>query len=253
MTQSNTGAGPPKNVEPADLWTKLSTLPRPHTEVSFPRRNSETGEWFTDKVGLWVLTEAELMACRAAADLYAKDLLDKNAPKSGDASLGYLDIYRNALVVEVVWRACRNPAALLGPAFPSTAMIRRYMTSDELAVLFQAYSTFQQESGPMLSSMTKEEMDAWIDALVEGGSAVPLARMPLGSVTELLMHSVSILRRSRPGNGSSGSPDGGSSTSTDPSPSPSPAPADESAWPRPASSSPVSDDERPPPLERDNV
>lgn len=252
MTQSNSsGAGPPKNVEPADLWTRLTTLPRPHTEVAFPRRDSATGQWMTDKVGLWVLTEAELMSCRAAADIYAKDLLDKNAPKSGDASLGYLDIYRNALVVEVVWRACRNPQALLGPAFPSTAMIRRYLTSDELAVLFQAYSTFQVESGPMLSSMTKDEMDAWIEALVEGGSAVPLARMPLGSVTELLMHSVSTLRKSRRGNGSAGSPDGELSSGIDP-PSNSSSPAGSgSASLKPENSSPVDDAERPPPLERD--
>lgn len=68
----------------------------------------------------------------------------------------------------------------------------------------------------MLSLMTKQEMDSWIATLVEGGSRVPLARLPLASVTELLMHSVSLLRQSQTDNGSSGSPPNESSTHTSP-------------------------------------
>ena len=245
MSQIPPGAGPPSNVEPVDLWTKLTTLPRPHTEVAFPRKDLKTGEPMTDKVGLWVLTEAELMSARAAADAYAKDLL-VGPQKSGDANLGYQDIYRNALVIEIVWRCCRNPLNVGGPAFPSSAMIRKFFTSDELAVLFHSYTAFQAESGPIISSMTKDEMEAWIEALIVGGSSVPLAPLPSGSVTELLMHSVSLLRKLRQDNGSSGLPQDESSPSTSP-----PSQAGDSPSSRQGSSSRVDEAERPPALERD--
>lgn len=216
MIESQQNAGPPAHVEPTDLWTRLTTMPRPHTEVAFPRKDPTTGEMMTDKVVIWILTESELMASRASADAYARELLI-NPQKSGDANIGYQQIYNNAVVIECVFRCCRSTLNVKLSAFPSTVMMRKYLTSDELAVLFRAYCTFQAESGPMLSSMTKEEMDAWIAVLKEGGSRLPLSRLPLESVTELLMHSVSFLPKSQTDSGSSGSPPSESSPNTDPS------------------------------------
>jgi hypothetical protein len=203
MTQTASGAGPPPNIEPADLWTKLTTLPRPHTEVAFPRKDPRTSQPMTDKVAIWVLTESELMSARAAADAYAHEILLK-PQKSGDANIGYQDIYRNACVIEIVWRCCRAPVNVQVPAFPSTKAIRQWFTSDEIAVLFQAYCAWQRESGPILSTMEKSEMDAWIAVLKEGGSRVPLARLASESVIDLLMHSVSLLPKSAEDSGSPG-------------------------------------------------
>lgn len=246
MTESASGAGPPPNIEPADLWTKLTTLPRPHTEVAFPRKDPRTGLPMADKVKVWVLTESELMSSRAAADAYAHEILLK-PQKSGDANLGYQDIYRNACVIEIVWRCCRAPINVQVPAFPSTKAIRQWLTSDEIAVLFQAYCAWQRESGPILSSMDKAEMEAWIAVLREGGSRVPLARLASESVIDLLMHSVSLLPKSPEGNGSHGSPPSGSSESTGlPTAGSSSLSAEESAWrKREESSQQASEGERP--------
>lgn len=246
MTQTASGAGPPPDVDPADLWTKLTTLPRPHTEVAFPRKDPRTGQPMADKVKIWVLTESELMSSRAAADAYAHEILLK-PQKSGDANLGYQDIYRNACVIEIVWRCCRAPINAQVPAFPSTKAIRQWLTSDEIAVLFQAYCAWQRESGPILSSMDKAEMDAWIAVLREGGSRVPLARLASESVIDLLMHSVSLLPRSLEGNGSPGSQPSGSLESTNPPmPGMGQLSAEESAWRKRAESLPqASEGERP--------
>ncbi len=143
MIQPTPSGGPPANVEPADLWAKLTTLPRPHTEVAFPRRHPVTKEWFTDKVAIRVLTESELMKARAASDAYAKDLLghkakrdDANSSHNADVTggLAYPQIYNNACIVEVLWLACRSainlPQSLGVPAFPSTQQMRQHFTSD---------------------------------------------------------------------------------------------------------------------------
>jgi hypothetical protein len=260
----HTGAGPPANVAPADLWAKLTTLPRPHTEVAFPRKHPVTGEWFTDKVALRVLTESELMKARAAADAYARDLLgsktkqsDANAAHNADIIGGsaYEEIRRNACVVEVLWLACRSatrlPDSLGIPAFPSTMMMRQYFTSDEFAVLFQAYAAFQSESGPILSSMTPDEMEAWIAVLQEGASRVPLSRLPLAIVQDLLMHTVSLLPRPPTANGFAGSPPSDSSQNTDQAMSPQTLASLRTKRANTSQSLVVSADERPEPVERD--
>ena len=214
MTQSMPGNGPPANVDPADLWAKLTSLPRPTKEVTYPRRHPLTGEWLEDKVSVQVLTEGELMGARAAADIYAKSLL-KDAQKSGDANLGYQDIYRNALVVEVIVRAYRKPTMPGNPpAFPNPDLARRYMTSDEFGVLFQAYCDFQAESGPIISQMEPAEMDAWLERLAEGASQVPLAVLSSDAKNQLLEHSASRLYRSRTDSGSAGQPPSESSFET---------------------------------------
>lgn len=250
MTQNTTGAGPPPDVEPQDLWTKLTTLPRPHKEVAFPRKDPRTGAPFTDTVAIWVLTEADLMASRASAEAYARELLaspkrlrEANGERNDLAGgLGYQEVYKNACVVEVVWRACRSTLNVQVPAFPSTLLIRKYFTSDEIAVLFQAYCAWQAETGPMVSAMSKEEMDAWLDVLMEGASAVPLAALSLDARTALLLHSASRLQASRAANGSAGSPPSASSPSSSP---PSNGPTASSPSSRPAPSSTVDDAERP--------
>lgn len=215
MTGQTKGAGPSADKAPADLWTLLTELPRPHTEVPFPRKHPVTGEPLTEKVAIWVLTEAELMSARAAADAYAKEMLS-NPQKSGDANLGYQEIFRNECIVEVICRACRNVKDLKAPAFPNPMLARKFLTSDEFSVLFQAYCDFQAECGPILSHMTREEMNAWIDRLMEGASLVPLAALSSGARNQLLLHSVSLLQQSRTGSGSPGAPQAESSTSTSP-------------------------------------
>lgn len=182
---------PPANVAPVDLWTRLTQTPRPHKDFKFPRAGVD------HSVRLVVLTEQELMSCRANADRFAKEQL-KERQSFGDANLGYGEIYKNECVVQLVCASCRdvNGQNIASRAFPNADMARAHLTSDEFAVLFNAYCDFQTESGPLISSMTPEEMDAWIDRLAEGASRVPLAQLSSVAKEDLLMHLVSKLSKS---------------------------------------------------------
>lgn len=215
---------PPKSVEPVALFQRLVETPRPTTRIKYPRRKFDdkgrpTGELVDVEVAIWVLTESELAKTRATAEKFAKLMLGDPELSTGK-HLGYEELYRNACVVEAVCLAVRDPADTKQAFFPNPDLARRHVTSDEWAALFEAYCLWQAESGPLVSEMDQAEMDAWLRVLEEGGSRVPLARLSSGARAALLMHSVSLLQKSRVGSGSSGSPPSGSST--DPaSPSPS--------------------------------
>lgn len=190
------GNGPPPNVSSIDLWTRLTQSPRPWRDVTFPRRGVDIA------VRVVVLTERELMTCRADAEKYARGLTKDTTGQ------GYREIYNNELVVQMICTAYRDPAgdSLQSRAFPSPDLARSEFTSDEFTLLFNAYCDWQTESGPLISSMTKEDMDAYLDVLAEGASRDPLARLSSAARDELLMHSASERRRSREANTSHGSP-----------------------------------------------
>jgi len=187
-------------------------MPRPTTDFGYPRKDPKTGEMVDIQMKIWVLTEGELQAARASAELYAQELLAKGrkpdvqvVEPAKRGSAGYEEIYRNELVVECVCRAARDPRDVRLPFFPNPAYAKKVVTSDEWSALFEAYCLWQSESGPLLSEMDESTMDAWLRRLEEGGSSVPLALLSSEARNRLLMHSVSRRRRSPEGSGSSGS------------------------------------------------
>ncbi len=203
---------PPKSVPETELWRKLSQRPRPSTVVDFPARR---GEESPGKLALRVLTESELDYCRGAAETVAKEFCGKEG-KAGD--LGYEDVYRQELALQLICFAARDPADNDVPIFPLPKHARQKLTTDELAQLVQSYHYFRAESGPLLYELTADEMEAWIQVLVKGGSRVPLARCSGEALTDLVMFLVSKLGNSPTDSGSAGSPPGESSTPTPPSP-----------------------------------
>lgn len=196
-------SGPPANVEPSALWIALTKRPRPHTLIDFPASKLPGGAVGESpgKLALWVLTEHELHECRANAERAAKELLKDDDAKQGN--LGYEDIYRNELAFELVYQACRTPDDLNRPVFLHPKLTRKLLTTDEIAVLLDAYNIFRAESGPMLSEMTPAEMEAWIRMLQEGGSRVPLAKLSGEAKSDLILLLVKKLSMHT---GSAGSP-----------------------------------------------
>jgi hypothetical protein len=190
---------PPKDVAPSDLWLALSKRPRPHRTVEFPTKDGSVGQ-----LALWILTEHELHTCRANAATEARNRLGERSKEGSEVA--YEEIYRNELIVQLVCMACRNISDMRVPAFPTAAIARQCLLTDEFWFLYQAYSLFRAESGPMLSELTPAEMNAWLKVLQEGGSRVPLARLGLEAVIDLLMHSVASQTSSSTGSGSAGLP-----------------------------------------------
>lgn len=232
-------AGPPADVQASDLWTRLSQCERPTKEVDFPRK-TEDGT-VIGKVLVRVLTEAELMSSRAAAEDYARKMLkDIGGMRQGERSIGYDMIYQQALFVEVLWRACRDKEHHQMHACPSSKAMREWLTADEIAVLMDAYTAWQLESGPIISHMTVAEMDAWIEKLGEAESAVPLALLSSEAKNDLLLRSALRLRSSSTGSTSAGGRQGQPYSDMNTSPLP-------NALPNPANV----DDEKPAPAESD--
>jgi hypothetical protein len=208
-------SGPPSNIDPGALFAKIVAVPRPHKIIDHPRLDPETGKPII-QIALTPLTEGQLMACRAAAESYARMMLkDDDKSKTPGDSLGYRDLYVNAVFVEFLARACRHPAMLQFPVFPGGSdQIRQNLTSDEVAVLFSAAEIWQSESGPIVSTMSEPEMKAWVDVLAEGASRVPLSALSSEARNDLLLFMAVQLRNYSTGRFSPGSPADGSAPST---------------------------------------
>ena len=207
-------SGPPKNIEPSALFARLMARERPSLIVPYPAKGPD-GEP-VGQIALVPLVEAEVMACRSAAEAYASMMLDKPEDKGGKVprdSTGYRDVYVNELYVECLARACRDPVARDGalvasnvPTFPSPQHMRQWIFPGEISVLFEKYATWQSENGPIVSQMSEPELDAWIKVLSEGASRVPLAALSSAGQRDLILHLVSRLQNSKTDTSSVGSP-----------------------------------------------
>ena len=72
-------------------------------------------------------------------------------------------------------------------------------------MLFEHYLTVSIELGPIAVNMTDAEFEAWIDRLVEGGSAFPFDLLSSDLQKILLLYMASQLRNSRTDKSSVGS------------------------------------------------
>jgi len=130
------------------------------------------------------------MVCTAAAEKIAKEHL-KDSKKD---ELGYERLFTDAVCVEVLFRACRDAEDVSKPAFPSPKSIRHALTTEECAMLFQHYLTVQLELGPMVVTMSDDEVEAWITRLAEGGSSFPFDMLSSDLQKILLLHMAYQLR-----------------------------------------------------------
>lgn len=139
-----------------------------------------------------ILTQEEQMICTAAAEEFAR----KHIKDGKKDELGYERLYMDAVCVEVLFRACRDAEDPERPAFPTPKAIREKLTTEECAKLFEHYLTVQLELGPTVITMSDEEMEAWIDRLVEGGSAFPFDSLSSDLQKIVLLHMAYQLRSS---------------------------------------------------------
>src|SRR3990167_663552 len=162
----------PEPLRASTLWLELTKVPRPRRTIPFPRINQETGESIAAQLIMQPLTQEEQMAANVEPDKWTKGIL-KDPQKKEEANLGYQHTYTNEIAIQVLFRACRDVDDPTHPAFPSPALLRRELTTDEIGVLFSNYCTVQSELGPIRADMSEEEIEALIVRLVEGASAFP--------------------------------------------------------------------------------
>ena len=163
-------SGPPEDIEASDLWQAITAVPRPTRAVDVPRKRADGQA--VGAIAMWPLTQEEQMETNAAAERFTKESL-KASQKKDEENLGYHHTYANEVAVQTVYRAARNLTDLTKPAFPSPKALRMTFTSDEVGVLYSTYLTVQAELGPLLTTMTVEEMEAWIVKLAAGSTTLP--------------------------------------------------------------------------------
>lgn len=205
-------SGPPANIPPNALFEALCQLPRPSRVVDFPRTDPSGSS--IAQIALRVLTQQERMVAVAESEAYAKRVLKEIVPRKGEDNRGYQDVYNNELSVQILYRAARRVDDEQWPFFPSPTAMRDKLTGDEIGVLMSTYLLVQTEIGPIVNSLEPEEVDQWIQRLVEGGSANPLGLLSSDGLADLVMHLASRLYSSLTATSSSGSPADESHTPT---------------------------------------
>lgn len=188
------GNGPPVDTTPSELFARLSQLPRPHRIVELPRKDAVTGEP-VGSVAMVVLTQTETIAAAASAERRARAVLKDALPRREDAQLGYDDVYNNLAACEILFRACKDVSdpTLKRPAFKTPDELGNGFSNDEIAALHHDYLTVKYECGPIIGSMTPEEVDAWVEMLAKGASAIPLDRLSWGAIGTLVVSMASRL------------------------------------------------------------
>lgn len=167
------------------LWKQITRIPRPGRLVDFPRLDPATGETVS-QVMMHVLTQEELQDSAAAAEKYTKNKLKDVAMRKDDKSDGYDKIFNNEVSVQILCKAVRDPDSGR-PLMPSPRAASQSLTQDEFGMLMRAYFLVQAELGPVVATMSAEEMEGWVTRLVEGAAAHPLALLSSDALTELIM------------------------------------------------------------------
>lgn len=197
---------PPDTIEPSELFLLLSSEARPHRIVDLPRKKADGSP--IAQVAMVALTQEEHIAASATSERRTQDLLRNAIPKKDEAARGYTDVYNNIAVCEILFRACKKADEPTKNAFRTPHEIQKLFTNDELGVMHHHYLTVCHEIGPIVATMTDEEVETWVRVLVEGASAVPLDCLSWDALTTLVTTMASRLHAYQTDNSSAGSPSG---------------------------------------------
>lgn len=201
------GNGPPANLDPSDLWSQITTLPRAHRVVPFPRNDRDGLP--IGRVAITVLQGDEVTLSNFHAEKFAREQSKKiigEIPKSNERNESYAECFSSRASREILFRSCKRAHDCepdhrgvclvdhdkLTAFFPTTEAIGK-LSNDEIAVLMNHYLQTQAEVGPIVSLLTQSEFDSYIEVLAKGGSADPLAFLSWAQRNDLLMYTASQL------------------------------------------------------------
>lgn len=181
---------PPNDVEPSELWRKLEES-EPAEVVDFPRYGKDGKPIGQIRIKALRMNAHDDARVRAREKLRKKPRVVKEDFEGANI---IREVEGDMVARELLWLACTvdtpktraDGTEWYPQAFPNPEAIGERLTGDEIAVLFSSYLMIQQKYGPSPGSMTEEEIDKWIERLVEGGSALPLARLNSHQLAKLL-------------------------------------------------------------------
>lgn len=195
---------PADNITPRDLWQQLTAMPRAHRMIDFPRKGPDGNP--VGELAMWVLLQEEVISATGDAEKRVQRMLKDAGGKEGYDSL--MELW---LSCELLFRCCRKPEDISKKLFPTVEDIAKHLTTDEIGVLVFNYRTVQSELGPIVSEMSQEEMDAWIEKLAKGGALFPFDLLSTGMRNRLMIYMASRLYPSPTDSSSPGTPPGSAS------------------------------------------
>jgi len=218
---------PPKDLDGADLFQALLEAAQPSDVVDYPRAGPDGHP--IGKVRIMLLRQEDHDRARTEAQHYVLSLLksvqDKSMRDTMFSSDGMTAILGDATARSLLARACRTVEPIAktdgkdakdyGLIFPDGAALKK-LPATEVARLFNLYLMVQHKFGGIEANIGDDDVESWVDLLMEGGEAYPLERLPLETLAELCLRlalQVSDLR-AQGSPSSSGSPSGTSSPST---------------------------------------
>lgn len=201
--------GPPKDIAPNDLVRRLGDTRRPSEVLPFVRRDDDGNPLFSYR--MLVLTVDELDIARANADQYTRGKLGEQLQISDEQANRvraetWEMIFKDALIVEVLFASMRQSDDASKHIWDAPSQLRRLLTTDELAGLFDAYQSVQFRLGPMWRLLTEEEVDSWIEKLTAGAGYYPFVGLGQGQLVQLATSMAYRLGASKTAIGSSGLP-----------------------------------------------
>ena len=152
-----------------DIWARILATPRPHMIVPFPRINPDNGQPVAE-MAMVVLTSEESAIITADAEKKVRKILKDNIPGQGEARRGYEELFNTFVAEGLIYTTCRNKDNLKQNFFPRKEAILQVLNVDELAILLNHYYTVQLELGPVISSLTDDELNIWERRLLEAGT-----------------------------------------------------------------------------------
>jgi len=201
------GPPPESEVSRSTLFRKLSDKIPPHQILPFPRRDDDgnpIGEYW-----LRVLPQKEIDDAAVEAERYVRKRMadgvgDLDGIKPNQEA--WREVFGSALMVELIFRACRDKDDASIPLFPSPDDIRRELTNSEIVFISEAYESLQRKFGPTFAVLTESEVEEWIAAMTRGGEVDlgPLGLLSRGGLEQLIGGLVSLLPRSAIGTSSRG-------------------------------------------------
>ena len=185
-------AMPPTDVEPSELFVKLTSEVRPSEVVDFPRKNAK-GEP-VGKVRIQVLNMEDHDQARLDAERWL--MKEKGVAKGDLNNPASQEVLGDRIAREVLAKACVSEEPIPGSENAKNGPFYArvfgspddlgLLRPDELNTLFTMYKMVQRKWGPYEGNLDSEEqVTAWERKLVEGASAVPLGRLDWHQLVEL--------------------------------------------------------------------
>lgn len=147
-----------------NYFAELSKQPRPYKMIPFPRKVN--GKEFM--IPLVMLTALENAQVKADAEIKTQQYLKEHTKEQ---TRGYKELFNDFCGVNIVWYSARISETNINTKFfPTKDSILEILSIDELGVLVGLYMRVQEELGPIIVTLTDDEVEKWIEKIIEDGT-----------------------------------------------------------------------------------